>query len=91
MGNDEKKLDVEILKHANPEDADDALKAFRDHDGEVIEMDEATNRRLVRIIDRNIMPVGLSRQLSMVDGFANGRGRRGKDAMFDIWAAIFGQ
>lgn len=44
-----------ILKHAN--DADEAMKVFKGHEGQVIEIDEATNRRLVRKIDWNLMPV----------------------------------
>lgn len=45
----------EILKHAH--DADEAMKAFAGHEGEVIQLDEATNRRLLRKIDANLMPV----------------------------------
>jgi len=44
-----------VLKHANKEDADEALQAFEN--GEVIVIDEATNRRLLRKIDWNIMPI----------------------------------
>lgn len=43
----------QILKHAN--DADDAMKAFAG--GEAIHIDEATNRRLLRKIDWNLMPI----------------------------------
>ena len=43
-----------ILQHSN--DADDAMKAFAAV-GEVIELDEETNKRLLRKIDWNIMPV----------------------------------
>lgn len=46
---------AEVLKHAN--DADEAMKAFEGHDGEVLVMDEATNKRLLRKIDMNILPV----------------------------------
>lgn len=45
----------EILQHSN--DGDEALKAFMSHQGEVIELDEATNKRLLRKIDWNLMPV----------------------------------
>ena len=45
----------EVVKHAN--DADEAMRAFEDHDGEVLVLDEATNRRLLWKIDRNILPV----------------------------------
>ncbi|KAJ5463474.1 MFS allantoate transporter [Penicillium sp. IBT 31633x] len=38
-------------------DADEAMKAFAQLQGQDIEIDEATNRRLVRIIDWHIMPV----------------------------------
>ena len=44
---------AKILKHAN--DADEAMKAFEGH--EVLHVDEATNRRLLRKIDLNIMPL----------------------------------
>ena len=44
-----------VLQHSN--DADEAMKAFEGHEGEVLVMDEATNRRLLRKIDLNIMPV----------------------------------
>lgn len=43
----------QVLKHAY--DADEAMKAFAE--GEVEIIDEATNRRLLRRIDLNIMPV----------------------------------
>lgn len=46
-----------ILKHSH--DADEALKAFEGRDGQIIELDEATNRRLLRRIDWNLMPVSL--------------------------------
>lgn len=42
-----------IAKHSN--DADEAMKAFAP--GEVIEIDEATNKRLLRIIDWHLMPL----------------------------------
>lgn len=45
----------EVLKHSN--DADEAMKAFAGHDGEVLVLDEATNKRLLRKIDTNLMPV----------------------------------
>lgn len=48
-------IDKTILQHAD--DADEALKAFMSHQGEVIELDEATNKRLLRRIDWNLMPV----------------------------------
>ncbi|KAI5247840.1 putative MFS allantoate transporter [Aureobasidium subglaciale] len=48
-------VDKNILQHAG--DADEALKAFMSHPGEVIELDEATNKRLLRRIDLHLMPV----------------------------------
>ncbi len=42
-----------ILAHSN--DADEAMKAFTS--GEVVEIDEATNKRLLRIIDWHLMPL----------------------------------
>lgn len=51
-----------VLKHSN--DADDAMKAFEGHDGEILVVDEATNKRLLRKIDLNIIPV-----LSHMDSF----------------------
>ncbi|TLD35012.1 putative MFS allantoate transporter [Venturia nashicola] len=44
-----------ILKHAI--DGDEALKAFAEHQGAVIHIDEATNKRLLRKIDMNLMPI----------------------------------
>ena len=44
---------AKILKHSH--DADEAMKAFES--GEVIELDEATNKRLLKIIDRNLIPL----------------------------------
>lgn len=50
-----------ILKHSH--DADAAFKAFADHQGAVLEIDEATNRRLLRKIDWHLMPVSLKRAI----------------------------
>lgn len=44
-----------VLKHAN--DADEAMKAFEGHEGEMLVLDGATNKRLLSQIDWNIMPV----------------------------------
>lgn len=44
-----------ILEHSH--DGDEALKAFRGHEGDIIEIDEATNKRLLRRIDWNLMPI----------------------------------
>ena len=42
-----------ILEHSS--DHDEAMRAFAD--GEVIEVDEATNKRLLRRIDLHMMPI----------------------------------
>lgn len=42
-----------VIAHSH--DADEALKAFES--GEVIEIDEATNKRLLRTIDLRMMPL----------------------------------
>ena len=44
-----------VLKHSH--DADEAMKAFEGYEGEVAIIDEATNKRLLRKIDLNIMPL----------------------------------
>ena len=44
-----------VFQHAN--DADEAMKAFEGHDGESLVLDESTNKRLLRKIDQNILPV----------------------------------
>ena len=44
-----------VLKHAN--DGDEALMAFSDQDAGGLVIDEATNKRLLRKIDWNLMPV----------------------------------
>lgn len=43
----------EILKHSG--DADEAMKAFAN--GEIVEVDEETNKRILRTIDWHIMPI----------------------------------
>ena len=48
-------IDKKILEHSN--DADEAMKAFQESQGQVIEIDAATNKRLLRRIDWNLMPV----------------------------------
>jgi ACS family allantoate permease-like MFS transporter len=45
----------QIFKHSH--DADAALKAFANYHGRIIEIDDVTNRRLLRKIDWNLMPV----------------------------------
>lgn len=44
-----------VLQHSH--DADEAMKAFVGHEGEVIHIDAATNKRLLRKIDFNLIPV----------------------------------
>jgi ACS family allantoate permease-like MFS transporter len=51
----EKQVDSKIMKHSH--DADEAMKAFQGTEGQVITIDEATNRRLLRIIDWHMMPL----------------------------------
>lgn len=50
-----KKVDPTLEKHAH--DADEAMKAFEDLHGETVELDEETNKRLLKIIDRHMMPI----------------------------------
>ncbi|CAG8928476.1 unnamed protein product [Penicillium salamii] len=50
-----KQVDPTMEKHAH--DADEAMKAIDEMHGETIELDEATNRRLLRIIDWHMMPI----------------------------------
>ena len=45
----------EILKHSH--DADEAMKAFAGYEGQIIELDEATSKRILRRIDLNLIPV----------------------------------
>ena len=46
---------AKVLKHSH--DADEAMKAFEDYEGEAMVIDEATNKRLLKQIDFNIMPL----------------------------------
>ena len=57
-----------ILQHSH--DADAALAAFASHQGQLIEIDPATNRRLLRIIDMHLMPVR-NHQCSLSASIAN--------------------
>lgn len=50
-----------VILHAN--DADEAMKAFAGLEGEAVVLDEATNKRLLRKIDMNLMPVCIFRYL----------------------------
>lgn len=51
----EGRVSDKVLKHSH--DADEAMKAFVGHEGEVIHIDEATNKRLLRKIDLNLIPI----------------------------------
>lgn len=42
---------------ARAHDADEALNAFEELQGEAIELDAGTNKRLLRIIDWHLMPI----------------------------------
>ncbi|KAL8998160.1 MAG: hypothetical protein Q9169_002714 [Polycauliona sp. 2 TL-2023] len=46
---------IKVVKHAN--DADEALKAFEGQDGEVLVLDEATSKKLLKRIDLHLMPL----------------------------------
>lgn len=56
-------VDVERAKHVDPtiekhaHDADEAMKVFDELHGEAIELNEETNRRLLRTIDWHMMPI----------------------------------
>jgi hypothetical protein len=46
-----------ILKHADPNDGDEALNAFVGHEGEAVVITPEMEKKLLWKIDRNIMPV----------------------------------
>lgn len=73
-----------ILKHSH--DADEAMKAFEGHQGEVLHIDEATNKRLLRLIDWNLIPV--SEQLQDHTSEANSSG---PDHVCGVWSELSGQ
>jgi hypothetical protein len=50
-----KRVDPTMEKHSH--DADEAMKVFDEMQGEAIELDESTNRRLLKIIDWHMMPI----------------------------------
>jgi MFS transporter, ACS family, allantoate permease len=52
----EQGVEMKIL-HRHGIDADEALKVFEGLGGESIELDESTNKRLLRRIDLFMMPV----------------------------------
>jgi MFS transporter, ACS family, allantoate permease len=51
----ERYIDTHIIEHSH--DADEAMKAFEGREGQEIEIDAETNRRLLRIIDWHMMPL----------------------------------
>ncbi|ESZ89986.1 MFS allantoate transporter [Sclerotinia borealis F-4128] len=53
----EGELQAAMFKHADPNDGDEALKAFADHEGEVIVMTPEMEKKLLRKIDWNLMPM----------------------------------
>jgi hypothetical protein len=48
---------ADVLRKASGIDGDEALKALELEEGEVITIDEETNRRLLRKIDWHVMPL----------------------------------
>ena len=48
-----------MFKHADPNDGDEALKAFVGHEGETFVMTPEMEKNLLRKIDLNLMPVSL--------------------------------
>ncbi|CAI6335246.1 unnamed protein product [Periconia digitata] len=50
-----KHVDENVLKHSH--DADAALKAFEEFEGQTLELSEETNKRLLRKIDWHLMPI----------------------------------
>lgn len=51
--------------HADPNDGDEALKAFVGHEGETIVMTPEMEKNLLRKIDLNLMPVRFLSQIPM--------------------------
>lgn len=48
---------IQVLKHADRNDADEALKVLEGENGEVIELTPEDERKLLRKIDLNLMPL----------------------------------
>lgn len=48
-------IDPTLVRHG--QDEDEAMKAVEELHGEVVEIDEATNKRLLKAIDRHLMPI----------------------------------
>ncbi|KAI4160108.1 MAG: hypothetical protein L6R39_000263 [Caloplaca ligustica] len=76
-----------VAKHAN--DADEAMKAFAGHEGELLELDEATSKRLLRKIDLHLMPTTLS--YASVMGIKKDIGLSGDDYQWLSSMFYFGQ
>lgn len=53
----DEKVGTIVLKHADRNDADEALKVLEGEGGEVIELTAEDERKLLRKIDWNIMPL----------------------------------
>lgn len=74
----------EVLKHAN--DADEAMKAFAGQEGELLVLDEATNKRLLRKIDMNLMPVCPHPRFGL-----DNADRLGTASLCHLWSQLPGQ
>ncbi|KAL8691074.1 MAG: hypothetical protein Q9218_003617 [Villophora microphyllina] len=72
-------LPPKVAKHAN--DADEAMKAFAGHEGELLELDDATSKRLLRRIDLHLMPWYTKKEQGT---------RTGIWFSFNGWGQIFG-
>lgn len=48
---------IRVLKHADRNDADEALKVLEGENGEVVELTSEDERKLLRKIDWNLMPL----------------------------------
>lgn len=77
-------FDPVFLKHADKNDADEAMKAFIGHDGEVIELTPEIERSLLRKIDWNLMPVCVS-ELECSQGAPN---NLSADALCRLWTQL---
>ena len=51
----ERRVNTTLEKHAH--DQDEAMKAVDEMDGDLVEVDEQTSKRLLRTIDRHLMPI----------------------------------
>ena len=73
-----------IIKHAN--DADEAMKAFEGYEGEILVLDEATSKKLLRKIDWHLMPVSASRCLARQSVLT-----KAIAALCHLWPQLLGQ